>query len=117
RKSKNEGVFWLELFPPRWPHRSRGFDGRVIPNALTLFRLCSTNPAYNEEASAVSRSKKNANQQCGIRAATAGHNIVIWMGALSPLPQPRARPSSVWNGLAMIQNRDFANANGRTGIR
>jgi len=24
---------------------------------------------------------------------------------------------SVWNGLAMIQNRDFANANGRTGIR
>src|SRR5262249_62319107 len=90
---KNEGVFWLELFPPRWPHRSRGFDGCVIPNALTLFRLCSTNPAYKEEASAVSRSKKNANQQCGIRAATAEHSIVIWMGALSPLPQPRARPS------------------------
>jgi len=40
----------------------------------------------------MSRSKKNANQQCDIRAAIARHNIAIWMGALTPLPQQRARP-------------------------
>src|SRR5215470_1757524 len=88
-KPEARRVFQFKLFLLRRPHRSRHFDGRVIPNPLTLFGFCPANPC-NEEASAMSSSKKNANPRRDIRAAVAGHRIVIWMDARPPLP--RARP-------------------------